>query len=204
MVLKSKATAEMLRFAQHDRLIRRMKQMAGKKSSRSVEGTEKVWGLKEIEQLIDVLIDRHVTEFEMEQNGAKIRVKRENYPASNPGAGDACVADPAAPPLSSSPPAAAFHPAGALLTAETPTESTEDLYVMKGTFYAAPAPNAPPFAKVGDVVQLGQVLCIIEAMKLMNELESEAAGEIVRIYVESGQPVEYGQSLFAIKPSRSK
>ena len=71
-----------------------------------------------------------------------------------------------------------------------------------GTFYAAPAPNAPPFAKVGDVVQLGQVLCIIEAMKLMNELESEVAGEIVRIYVESGQPVEYGQSLFAIKPSR--
>ena len=73
-----------------------------------------------------------------------------------------------------------------------------------GTFYAAPAPNAPPFANVGDVVQLGQVLCIIEAMKLMNELESEVAGEIVRIYVETGQPVEYGQSLFAIKPSRKK
>jgi len=73
-----------------------------------------------------------------------------------------------------------------------------------GTFYAAPAPDAPPFAKIGDVVQLGQVLCIIEAMKLMNELESEVAGEIVRIYVESGQPVEYGQSLFAIKPSRKK
>ena len=187
--------------------------MAGKKPSRSVEGTERTWGLKEIEQLIDVLIDRHVTEFEMEQNGAKIRVKRGNYPASNPGAGEACVADPAAPPLSP-PPAAAFvpapepHPTGAPLTAETPTESTEDLYVMKspivGTFYAAPAPNAPPFVKVGDVVQLGQVLCIIEAMKLMNELESEAAGEIVRIYVESGQPVEYGQSLFAIKPLRKK
>jgi acetyl-CoA carboxylase biotin carboxyl carrier protein len=71
-----------------------------------------------------------------------------------------------------------------------------------GTFYGAPAPNAPAFVQVGDVVQLGQVLCIIEAMKLMNELESEAAGEVVRVYVESGQPVEYGQSLFAIKPSR--
>jgi acetyl-CoA carboxylase biotin carboxyl carrier protein len=186
--------------------------MAGKKPSRSVEATEKVWGLKEIEQLIDVLIDRQVTEFEMEQNGAKIRVKRGNYPVSNPGAGEAYLAD-AAPPLSPLP-AAPFVPApeplptGEPLTAEAAAESTEDLYIMKspivGTFYAAPAANAPPFVKVGDVVQLGQVLCIIEAMKLMNELEAEVAGEIVRIYVESGQPVEYGQSLFAIKPSRKK
>lgn len=186
--------------------------MAGKKPSRSVEGTEKVWGLKEIEQLIDVLIDRQVTEFEMEQNGAKIRVKRGNYPVSNPVAPEAYLSVPGAPTLSpvpASPSAPAPEPPVAEpLTAETPPESTEDLYVMKspivGTFYAAPAPNAPQFAKVGDVVQLGQVLCIIEAMKLMNELESEVAGEIVRIYVESGQPVEYGQSLFAIKPSRKK
>jgi len=73
-----------------------------------------------------------------------------------------------------------------------------------GTFYAAPAPNAPPFVKVGDTVQVGQVLCIIEAMKLMNELEAEVAGEVVRVYVENGQPVEYGQSLFAIEPSHKK
>jgi acetyl-CoA carboxylase biotin carboxyl carrier protein len=187
--------------------------MAGKKPFRSVEGTEKVWGLKEIEQLIDVLIDRQVTEFEMEQNGAKIRVKRGNYPVSNSGGGEAYVADPAAPPLSPppvAPSARAPEPLRAAepLTAEAPAESTEDLYIMKspivGTFYAAPAPNAPPFVKEGDVVQLGQVLCIIEAMKLMNELEAEVAGEIARIYVENGQPVEYGQSLFAIKPSRKK
>jgi acetyl-CoA carboxylase biotin carboxyl carrier protein len=187
--------------------------MAGKKPSRSVEGTEKVWGLKEIEQLIDVLIDRQVTEFEMEQNGAKIRVKRGNYPVSNAAAGEAHVGDPAAPPLSPLPaapsvPAPEPLPVGEPLTAEAPADSTEDLYIMKspivGTFYAAPAPNAPPFVKAGDIVQLGQVLCIIEAMKLMNELEAEVAGEIVRIYVESGQPVEYGQSLFAIKPSRKK
>ena len=181
--------------------------MAGKKPSRSVEGTEKVWGLKEIEQLIDVLIDRQVTEFEMEQNGAKIRVKRGNCPVSNPVAPEAYLSVPGAPTLSPVP-ASPSPPVAEPLTAETPAESTDDLYVMKspivGTFYAAPAPNALPFAKVGDVVQLGQVLCIIEAMKLMNELESEVAGEIVRIYVESGQPVEYGQSLFAIKPSRKK
>ena len=184
-----------------------MKQMAGKKPSRSAEGTEKVWGLKEIEQLIDVLIDRQVTEFEMEQNGAKIRVKRGNCPVSNPVAPEAYLSVPGAPTLSPVP-ASPSPPVAEPLTAETPAESTEDLYVMKspivGTFYAAPAPNAPPFAKVGDVAQVGQVLCIIEAMKLMNELESEVAGEIVRIYVESGQPVEYGQSLFAIKPSRKK
>jgi acetyl-CoA carboxylase biotin carboxyl carrier protein len=143
----------------------------------------------------------------MEQNGAKIRVKRGNYPVSNPVAPEAYLSVPGAPTLSPVP-ASPSPPVAEPLTAETPAESTDDLYVMKspivGTFYAAPAPNALPFAKVGDVVQLGQVLCIIEAMKLMNELESEVAGEIVRIYVESGQPVEYGQSLFAIKPSRKK
>ena len=187
--------------------------MAGKKPSRSVKGTEKVWGLKEIEQLIDVLIDRQVTEFEMEQDGAKIRVKRGNYLGSNPVGPEDYVSVPAAPslsPVAASPhvPAPAPRPAAEPPTVETPAESTEDLHVMKspivGTFYAAPASSAPPFVKLGDAVQVGQVLCIIEAMKLMNELESEVAGEIVRIYVESGQPVEYGQSLFAIKPARHK
>jgi len=187
--------------------------MAGKKPSHSVKGTEKVWGLKEIEQLIDVLIDRQVTEFEMEQNGAKIRVKRGNSLVSNPEGPEDYVSVPAA--LSLSPgaapsrvPAPGPRPSAEPPTVETPAESTEDLHVMKspivGTFYAAPASSAPPFVKLGDVVQVGQVLCIIEAMKLMNELESEVAGEIVRLYVENGQAVEYGQSLFAISPSHAK
>ena len=187
--------------------------MAGKKPPRSVAGSEKVWGLKQIEQLIDLLIERQVTEFEMEQNGARIRVKRGNALASNAAAGEGYAGEPAAAPLTLLPAgsSAAVHeplPAVEPRTEEAPAESAEDLYVMKspivGTFYAAPAPNAPPFVKVGDTVQLGQILCIIEAMKLMNELEAEVAGEIARIYVESGQPVEYGQSLFAIKPSRGK
>jgi acetyl-CoA carboxylase biotin carboxyl carrier protein len=72
---------------------------------------------------------------------------------------------------------------------------------MVGTFFAAPTPDAPPFVNAGDVVEVGQVLCIVEAMKLMNEIESEFAGEIVRIHVENGQPVEYGQPLFTIKSS---
>jgi acetyl-CoA carboxylase biotin carboxyl carrier protein len=187
--------------------------MAGKKPARGVEGSEKSWGLKEIEQLIDVLIERQVTEFELEQNGAKIRVKRGTDLSSSAGAGEAYALEPATSRLTPLPAAPADTvgaplPPEGLSTAETPAESAEDLYVMKspivGTFYAAPAPNAPPFVNVGDTVQLGQVLCIIEAMKLMNELEAEVAGEIARTYVESGQPVEYGQSLFAIKPARGK
>lgn len=98
--------------------------------------------------------------------------------------------------------------------AETPRELVgdtsrgEDLHIIKspivGTFYEGPSPGAPPFVKVGDQVTVGQVLCIIEAMKLMNEIESDAAGEVARVYGENGQPVEYGESLFAIRPARKK
>ncbi len=90
----------------------------------------------------------------------------------------------------------------------TSTRDAEDLHLVKspivGTFYECPSPGAGAFVKVGDQVTSGQVLCIIEAMKLMNEIESDATGEIVRRYVENGQPVEYGESLFAIRPSRRK
>jgi acetyl-CoA carboxylase biotin carboxyl carrier protein len=71
-----------------------------------------------------------------------------------------------------------------------------------GTFYEAPAPGAPPFVRPGDSVQAGQVLCIIEAMKLMNEIESDASGEIVKVLASNGQPVEYGQPLFAVRPRK--
>jgi acetyl-CoA carboxylase biotin carboxyl carrier protein len=171
----------------------------------------RTWGLKDIEKLLDVLAGREITEFELEQHGVKIRVKRGNAHSTNPGIAEPCFS---APPFSTLAPAEPSRPAAttpvppAAAIAEPMAESTGDLYVQKspivGTFYAAPAPNAPPFVKLGDMVQVGQVLCIIEAMKLMNELEAEVAGEIVRIYVENGQPVEYGQSLFAIKPSHKK
>jgi acetyl-CoA carboxylase biotin carboxyl carrier protein len=185
--------------------------MAGKKPSRSSTGKEAPWGLEEIEQLIDLLIDRQVTEFEMEQNGAKIRVQRRPYVASSYTAGDGYPKEDASlppPPPKAFVPAPERHAEPETLPSEAPAETSEDLFVVKspivGTFYAAAAPNAPPFVQVGEVVQVGQVLCIIEAMKLMNELESEVAGEVVRSYVESGQPVEYGQSLFAIRPSHAK
>jgi acetyl-CoA carboxylase biotin carboxyl carrier protein len=73
-----------------------------------------------------------------------------------------------------------------------------------GTFYGAPSPGAEAFVKVGSHVESGQTLCIVEAMKLMNEIESDASGEVIRVYVENGQPVEYGQPLFGIRPSRKK
>ncbi len=86
--------------------------------------------------------------------------------------------------------------------------SSEDLHLVKspivGTFYEAPSPGAEPFVKVGTHVDTGKVLCVVEAMKLMNEIEAEVSGEIIRIFVENGQPVEYGQPLFGIRPSRKK
>jgi acetyl-CoA carboxylase biotin carboxyl carrier protein len=88
------------------------------------------------------------------------------------------------------------------------TRATEDLHLVKspivGTFYGSPSPGSEPFVKVGAFVETGQTLCIVEAMKLMNEIESDETGEIVRIFVENGQPVEYGQPLFGVRPSRKK
>lgn len=183
--------------------------MPSRNPPRGVEGSGSTWNLKDIRELIDLLVEREITEFEMEKGGSRIRIKRGNSHVENPGMaaypanGLAAWPSPpstvhAAPPVS--PAAAPEQPA----TAEPP----EELHIIKspivGTFYSAPAPNAPPFVNLGDVVQVGQPLCIIEAMKLMNEIESEVAGEVVRIYVENGQPVEYGQSLFAINPHYEK
>jgi acetyl-CoA carboxylase biotin carboxyl carrier protein len=188
--------------------------MAGK-NPREGAGSVGGWGLKDIEKLIDLLIEREVAEFEMEKDGLRIHIRRgggggpaatvihpaDAYPAS-------LNHTPLAPPLPAPAPSPATPAESGAAAAETPSESGEGLHIIKspivGTFYSAASPNAPPFAKLGDVVQVGQVLCIIEAMKLMNEIESEVAGEVARIYVENGQPVEYGQPLFAIKPSHKK
>ena len=166
------------------------------------------WNLKEICELIDVLVEREISEFEMEKGGVRIRVRRGNSPAEAPAVSVLPAnASPAwAPPPPSPPPV--VRPATGEAPAEAASEPAEDLHIIKspivGTFYGSPAPNAPPFVEPGDVVQVGQTLCIIEAMKLMNEIESEVAGEVVRVYVETGQPVEYGHSLFAIRPSHKK
>jgi oxaloacetate decarboxylase (Na+ extruding) subunit alpha len=149
--------------------------------------------LKEIKELIDVLKDSDVTEIELEKAGTRIKIKkgaagRERVPA--PRAGELPAVEP---------PAQAAAP-----PAEPQGEVQKNLFVVNspivGTFYRAPTPDAAVYVEVGDVVKKGQILCIIEAMKLMNEIEAEVSGKIVAALVENAQPVEYGEPLFHIEP----
>ncbi len=181
--------------------------MAGKKISRGSEVPERSWELEDIQQLIDLLIEREVAEFEMEKDGMRIRILRRESAGLAPSVSAGSAHSVSAPSNNhlDAMPADSEAPASHAAAHE---EAAENVHIMKspivGTFFASPAPDAPPFVSLGDMVDVGQVLCIVEAMKLMNEIESEAAGEIVRIHVENGQPVEYGQSLFTIKPSKPK
>jgi acetyl-CoA carboxylase biotin carboxyl carrier protein len=165
---------------------------------------------KELKELIEFLIEKDIAEFELERGDVKLRIKRGG--ADTPASGEPryIAVPPAHPVPAVAPPAvpAAPHPAPASPTAAPPAgtvESAEEagLHVIRspivGTFYAAASPGAPPFVKIGDPVTIGQVLCIIEAMKLMNEIESDYAGELAKTFVANAQPVEYGQPLFAIR-----
>jgi|SRR5579859_6096525 len=161
---------------------------------------------KELKELIDFLIEKDISEFELERGDVKVRIKR-GADMSAPMITHAVPVPMAPMPVASAP---ATHsspvPASGGPAAPQPAAAEEDLHQVKspivGTFYESPAPGAPPFVKPGDQVAAGQVLCIIEAMKLMNEIESDASGEIVRVLVNNGQPVEYGQALFAIRPRK--
>jgi acetyl-CoA carboxylase biotin carboxyl carrier protein len=146
----------------------------------------------DIRQLLDLVRSHDLAEFELEDGEFRLRVKRGGphvvthvVPAS-PGP---------APPAGAPTPVAAGAPA--------PAEDGAELVIVKspivGTFYRSSEPGAPAFVNVGDQVKKGQVLCIIEAMKLMNEIDSECDGEVASVYVENGQPVQYGERLFAIR-----
>jgi acetyl-CoA carboxylase biotin carboxyl carrier protein len=156
--------------------------------------------LEEIRRLIDLGEKKELAEFEVERAGVRVRMKY------NRGAEVGSYFP--TPPWSFSPPSAEVPTkASVALSPVTPEPEAEDknLIIVNspivGTFYAAPDPNSAPFVKAGDQVKTGQVLCIVEAMKLMNEIESEVSGEIVKIYVQNAQPVEYGEALFAIRVS---
>lgn len=164
--------------------------------------------LDEIKQLIEFIKGHDLNEFELEQDGVKIRIKSSSnhhvvavpqLPATMP---IMTTAPLAAPPT---PAQAAATAAEAKAAADQAAEDGGELCIVKspivGTFYRAAEPGAKPFASVGDTVRKGQVLCIIEAMKLMNEIDSEYDGEVTSIYVENGQAVQYGERLIAIKPS---
>jgi acetyl-CoA carboxylase biotin carboxyl carrier protein len=163
--------------------------------------------LPEIEKLLDFMRKHGLEEFEYERQGFRIRLKKPSSPSyAFPSApGPEIVVASAAPHASH---AAVAAPAAAQHAPAADTMRAEDLHIVKspivGTFYVAAGPDADPFVSIGSKVETGQVLCIIEAMKLMNEIESDAAGEIVRIFVENGHPVEYGEALFGIRPHRKK
>ena len=153
---------------------------------------------EEINQILAMMREHELSEFELERQGLKIRIKKE--------AGHMVVAPPQV--VMTAPVAAASTPTGASPAPTAAPAASEDdgeleFAIVKspivGTFYRASEPDARPFADVGDTVKRNQVLCIIEAMKLMNEIESEYDGEVVKVYVENGQPVQYGERLFAVK-----
>jgi acetyl-CoA carboxylase biotin carboxyl carrier protein len=158
---------------------------------------------KELKELIEFLIEKDVAEFELERGDVKVRIKRgaeHVAPAASAAPHFAVhMAPTPAPEVSSAPaspaPSAEKAPAPA---AESGLHTVRSPIV--GTFYECPSPGSPPFVKPGDTVEVGQVLCIVEAMKLMNEIEADVAGEIVKKLVANGQPIEYGQELFVIRP----
>jgi acetyl-CoA carboxylase biotin carboxyl carrier protein len=156
--------------------------------------------LDDIKEVLELVREHDLAEFEIERDGLRIRIKKgpSGHDVEHP------VASPIMPAAARAPFAATAQPAAPPAAAAPETDAGEvNLAVVKspivGTFYRAPEPGAPPFVDVGGAVRNGQVLCIIEAMKLMNEIESEYAGEVIKIYVENGQPVQYGERLFAIK-----
>jgi acetyl-CoA carboxylase biotin carboxyl carrier protein len=166
---------------------------------------------KELKELIEFLIEKDISEFELERGDVKMRLRR-GAPPVIAAAVPAATYVPAPPPAAvapAPPPPPAPVPTSAApgpVTPTAPAEPAEEVgsHIVRspivGTFYEAPSPGAPPFVRVGDAVQGGKVLCIIEAMKLMNEIESDVSGTIVKRYVENAQPVEYGQPLFAVRP----
>ena len=155
--------------------------------------------LEELKELVEFLKANGIAEFETEHEGQKVRIKFAGEPAAAGGLDMAQLARlmASAGPVAAAPPAAAPAAAEAAAPVEEPLHEVKSPIV--GTFYESPSPGAPTFVKVGDQVEVGQVLCIVEAMKLMNEIESDVAGEVVRQIASSGQPVEYGQALFAIR-----
>ena len=156
--------------------------------------------LDEIKKILELMRDNDLTEFELEQEGVKIRLRKDTGPQWNsppPSVPAAAYAPPAAP---APPPSSESAPAALSVASED-----VDLAIIKspivGTFFRSPEPDAKPFADVGQMVKAGQVLCVIEAMKLMNEINAECDGEVIKVYVENGRAVHYGERLFAIRPT---
>jgi acetyl-CoA carboxylase biotin carboxyl carrier protein len=165
---------------------------------------------KEIRELIEFLVEKDIAEFELQRGDVKLLIRRSNAAQSAPVVQVAPAVAPVQvmpvpavlPGFTTAPSASRPEPVGG--TAPAGAEAPDaDLFIVKspivGTFYEAASPGAPPFVKVGDTVQEGQVLCIVEAMKLMNEIEADVSGVIAKMFVSNGSPVEYGMPLFGIR-----
>jgi len=158
--------------------------------------------LKELKELIEMLKNTDISEVEIERSGVKVRIRKGGDVTFHPSM-----------PRMEYPPAAIVAPsvmeaarpaaeqAAAPAPVAAPANQVKVTSPIVGTFYRSSSPDKPSYVEVGDTVKKGQVLCIIEAMKLMNEIESEVSGKVVQALVENGQPVEYGQALFVIEPA---
>ena len=165
---------------------------------------------KELKELIEFLIEKDIAEFELEREGFRVRLRRDSDFLVSGGSGNASTSPPTAEKSSaavarssgtgSQSVSVPAHPGA---QAESAASEDQDLHIIPspivGTFYRSASPNAEPFVKIGSQVGPDSVVCIIEAMKLMNEIQAETSGEVAKIYVENGQPVEYGQPLFGLK-----
>ena len=172
---------------------------------RRTQRTEIPVNMDELRELIQVIRENEFTEFELEREGFRVHFRRGAEPTQVMSAAQMppVSARPAAAPVADqgvAAPAAPSHPGA---KAQTEASEDQDLHIIPspivGTFYRSPSPNADSFVKIGSMVEADSVVCIIEAMKLMNEIQAETSGEVAKIYVENGQPVEYGQPLFGIK-----
>ena len=178
-----------------------------RRRSRSLASETSV-NMDELRELIQLIRENEFSEFELEREGFRVRFRR-GAEVNEAGTGGVSSAEELAAVVPSGSPSvtttvsstsAPAHPGA---KAQTAASEDQDLYIIPspivGTFYRASSPNAESFVKIGSHVEPDTVVCIIEAMKLMNEIQAETAGEVAKIYVENGQPVEYGQPLFGIK-----
>jgi acetyl-CoA carboxylase biotin carboxyl carrier protein len=152
---------------------------------------------KDLKQLIEFLKEHQIAEFDLDRGELKLRLKFQQAPAAGLSDLARLMASAPAAPASAAP---AHIPSAPAAPAADPDAG---LHIVKspivGTFYGSPSPGSAPFVAIGEHVDKGQVICIVEAMKLMNEIEADAAGEVVKCYVSNGQPIEFGQPLFAIR-----
>lgn len=180
------------------------KRMAARKEQSEASARASV-NMEELRELIALLRDNGLAELELEREDFRVRLRREGFAPSGDHSQYSGVPAPApvSQPNMPAAPAPASTPAPSPGAQASSASPDQDLHMITspivGTFYRSPSPTAEPFVKIGSNVEQASVVCIIEAMKLMNEIQAEATGEVVKIYVENGQPVEYGQPLFGIR-----